>query len=142
MAGILFRWFITTISIMMVPHLISGVEVEGVGTALVAAAILGILNAIIRPILILLTLPLTVFTLGFFILVINALLFQLAGWLVGGLRIESFGSAFLASILVSIVSWIVNWALVGSSVEHTVVVRRTEDPDIVDLRRDKRGKWE
>ena len=79
MAGILIRWLITTVAILIVPHLISGVRVDSLGTALWAAAILGILNALIRPVLFLLTLPLTILTLGLFILVINALMFQLAG---------------------------------------------------------------
>ena len=84
MAGILIRWLITTAAILIVPQLISGVRVDSLGTALWAAVILGILNALIRPILFLLTLPLTILTLGLFILVINALMFQLAGALVSG----------------------------------------------------------
>ncbi len=77
-------------------------------SALFAAAVLGILNALVRPLLILLTLPLTIVTLGFFILVINALLFQLASALVPGLHVASFWSAVFASVIVSIVSWILN----------------------------------
>ncbi|MFH0824006.1 MAG: phage holin family protein, partial [Pseudomonadota bacterium] len=66
MPGILFRWLMTTLAIMMVPYLVSGVTVQGFGSALAAAAVLGILNAFIRPILVFFTLPLTVLTLGFF----------------------------------------------------------------------------
>ncbi len=108
MAGILIRWLLTTVAILIVPHLISGVRVDSLGTALWAAAILGILNALIRPVLFLLTLPLTILTLGLFILVINALMFQLAGALVSGFHVDSFWSAFFASIIVSLVSWIMS----------------------------------
>jgi putative membrane protein len=107
----------------MVPHLISGVHVASFGTALAAAAILGVLNAILRPILILLTLPLTVLSLGLFLLIINAGLFELAGTLVTGFRVDSFGSAFLASLIVSIVSWVMNSRFERSGGSYTVVVR-------------------
>ena len=142
MPGILIRWLITTLAIMVIPHLISGVRVEGFGTALAAAAILGILNALVRPILIILTLPLTVITLGVFILVINALLFQLAGAVVSGFHIDSFWSALLGSLIVSVVSWIMNFAIAGEMGEQTVWIRRRRDPDSIDMRRGKNGKWE
>lgn len=102
----LVRWVITSLTILMIPSLVSGVNVRDFGTALAAAAVLGVLNMIVKPILVLLTLPLTFVTLGLFLLVINALIFQFAGALVSGLQIESFGPALLASIIVSIVSWV------------------------------------
>jgi len=142
MPGILIRWLVTTLAILMIPHLISGVHVEGIGSALAAAAILGILNALIRPILILLTLPLTIVTLGLFILVINALLFQFAGWVVSGLHIESFWSALFGSLIVSVVSWIMNSALPSSAIERTIIIKRSGDPRVIDMRRDKDDKWE
>jgi len=140
MPGMILRWFITTIAVLIVPYLISGVKVEGLGTALIAAAILGVLNALVRPILILLTLPLTVVTLGFFILIINALLFQLAGAVVPGLQVDSFWSAFFASLIVSLVSWIMNSAVAGGGGEKTVIFTRWNDS--VDMRRRRNGKWE
>ncbi|MEW6112459.1 MAG: phage holin family protein [Thermodesulfobacteriota bacterium] len=142
MPGILIRWLVTTLAILMIPHLISGVRVEGIGSALAAAAILGILNALIRPILIILTLPLTIVTLGLFILVINALLFQFAGWVVSGLHIDSFWSALFGSLIVSIVSWIMNSALPSRDMEQTIIIRRSGDPRVIDMRRDKDDKWE
>jgi putative membrane protein len=141
MPGILIRWLITTAAVLLVPYLVSGVQVKGLGSALIAAAILGIMNALVRPVLILLTLPLTIVTLGFFILIINALLFQLAGAIVPGLHVASFWSAFFASIIVSIVSWIMNFVVAGGGGERTVIVRRW-DSDTVDMRRGKGGKWE
>jgi putative membrane protein len=140
MAGILIRWLITTVAILIIPHLISGVQVDSLGTALWAAAILGILNALIRPVLFLLTLPLTILTLGLFILVINALLFQLAGALVSGFHVASFWSAFFASIIVSLVSWIMSSMVAGGGGETTVFVRRWDNT--VDMHRGKGGRWE
>ena len=69
--GLLIRWLVTALAIFMIPHLVHGVHVAGFGPALAAALVLSVLNFTVRPILILLTLPLTVFTLGFFLLVIN-----------------------------------------------------------------------
>ncbi len=142
MLGILLRWLMTTIAVLMVPYVISGVKVSGVGTALLTAVSLGVLNSLVRPILILLTLPLTVVTLGFFILIINALLFQLAGAVVPGLHVESFWSAFFASIIVSLVSWIMNSAISGGGGERTTIVVHRYGDRTIDLHRDKGGKWE
>jgi putative membrane protein len=140
MPGILIRWFITTLAIVVVPYVISGVRVEGLGTALAAGAILGILNALIRPVLIVLTLPLTVVTIGLFIFVINALLFEFAAAIVPGMHVDSFWSALFASIVVSIVSWILNSAIAGGAGERTVIVRRGSGT--IDMRRSGEGKWE
>jgi putative membrane protein len=140
MTGILIRWLITTLAILAVPYLISGVRVESFGSAMLTAAILGILNALVRPILIILTLPLTILTLGLFILIINALLFELAGALVPGMYVASFWSAFFASIIVSIVSWILNSVVAGGKGERTIMVWSRNDA--IDLRRHRGGRWE
>ncbi len=140
MPGILIRWIITTIAVLIATKLVPGVTVEDAGSALLAAAILGILNAFIRPALIILTLPLTVVTLGFFILVINALLFEFAGSIVPGFHVSSFWSAFFASIIVSIVSWITSSAISGGGGEKTVIVRGWRDS--VDLRQGRDGRWQ
>jgi len=142
MPGILLRWLITTIAVLIVPYVVSGVTVEGVGSALIAAAFLGILNALVRPLLILLTLPLTIVTLGFFILVINALLFELAAAVAPGIHVASFWSALFASIIVSIVSWLVNSAVSGGGGERTTFIVRKWGDNSIDLRRGKGGKWE
>ena len=102
------RWLLTSLAILIVPYFVGGVQVNGLGTALVAAFLLGILNVTVKPLLILFTLPLTLVTFGFFLLVVNALVFQLAGSLLPGLHVASFGSAFLASLVVSLVSWLLN----------------------------------
>jgi putative membrane protein len=106
MIGILVRWFIITVAILIAANVVPGIKVADLQTALIAAAILGILNALVRPILVLLTLPITLLTLGLFLFVINALMFQLAGHLVTGFQVASFWSALLGSLVVTIVSYV------------------------------------
>ncbi len=106
--GWIVKWLVTTLTILMVPQLISGVHVANFRTALAAGAVLGILNLLVRPLLILFTLPLTLFSLGIFLLFINAFIFEMAGWFVKGFSVDSFGSAFLAALIVSAVSWVLN----------------------------------
>ena len=122
MPGLLIRWLTITVAVLILPKLFSGVRVDDIGSALLAAAILGILNALVRPLLILLTLPLTLVTLGFFVLVINALLFMFVGSIVPGFHVDSFWWAFIASIVVSLISWIVSNMVTGGPGERTVIV--------------------
>jgi putative membrane protein len=139
----LLRWFITTLAICMVPYVVGGVRVEGFGSAMFAAAVLGILNALVRPVLILLTLPLTLVTLGLFILVINTLMFLLAGSIAPGFHVDSFWSALIGSIIVSIVSWMIHGSISPGHESATVIVKTTavDVSDGVDLRKDHGGKW-
>jgi putative membrane protein len=102
---ILLVWLLNTIALMAVAYLIPSITVASFTSALIAALILGLVNAFIRPILILLTLPVTVITLGLFILVINGLLFWLVGSVVQGFVVQGFWSGFIGAILFSIVSW-------------------------------------
>jgi putative membrane protein len=125
MFRLLLRWLVLTLTILMVPSLIGGIEVESFGAALAAAAVLGVLNVILRPILVVLTFPFTILTLGLFLLVINAVVFQIAGYLVDGIHIESFTAAFLASLVVTVVSWLLNRA---QGETKRVVVYRTHRP--------------
>ncbi len=101
------RWFIGALSIMLVGLLVPGIHIAGLWAALLTALILGILNAVLRPILLLLTLPITILTLGIFSLIINAGIFLLASSVVKGFNVDSFGAAFLGSILL----WLINWAV-------------------------------
>jgi putative membrane protein len=89
----------------VVARLVPGMEVDGVGHALLAGLVLGIVNALIRPLLVFLTLPITILTLGLFLLVINALLLKLAAALVPGFRVRGFGAAFLGALLLSVFSF-------------------------------------
>ena len=110
---LLLTWLINAAALMALPYLMHSVSVDNVGAALVAALVLGLVNTIIRPVLVVLTLPVTVVSLGLFILVINALLFWLVANLVGGFHVAGFGSAFLAAILYSVISWALSTLLLN-----------------------------
>lgn len=102
---LLVTWLINALALLALPYLMHTVTVSDFGTALVAALFLGLVNTLIRPVLVLLTLPVTLVSMGLFILVINAFLFWLVAQVVEGFHVASFGSAFLAAILYSIISW-------------------------------------
>jgi putative membrane protein len=106
--NILVHWLVVTIAILVAAHVIPGIRVDSFGAALIGAAILGVLNALVKPILVLLTLPITLLTLGLFLFVINALVFLFAGSLTSGFHVQSFWPALLGSLVVSIVSYIVH----------------------------------
>lgn len=104
--GILINWLVITIAILVAGHFIPGIRVESMGAALIGAAILAILNAVVKPVLILLTLPVTIVTLGLFLFVINALMFLAAGSLVSGFHVQSFWPALFGSLVVTFVSYV------------------------------------
>lgn len=105
---LLLRWVLSAASIIAVAYLVPGIAVRSFGTALIVAVVLGLVNATIRPILILLTLPLTIVTLGLFVIVINALMLWLVASIVKGFDITNFSSAVLGAVLIMLFSWIVN----------------------------------
>ena len=98
-------WLINALALLTVAYVLPGIEIESIWTAMVAAVVLGLVNAVIRPILILLTLPATLLTLGLFIFVINGLLFWFVGSHLQGFAVSGFWSAFFGAIIYSIVSW-------------------------------------
>ena len=102
---LLLTWLINAVALMALPYLMHSVSVTSIGTALIAALVLGLVNTLIRPLLVLLTLPVTVLSMGLFILVINAVLFWLVSTMIEGFQVAGFWSAFLAAILYSIISW-------------------------------------
>ena len=106
MVGLLLHWAISAASLMIVAYLFSGIQLQGLGAALIAPIVIGLINATIGFILKIVTFPLTVLTLGIFWLIINALMLQLAAALVPGFFIASFWSAFFGAIVLSIVSMI------------------------------------
>jgi putative membrane protein len=113
----LLLWVINALALVAIPYVVPSVSVSGVGTALVAAAILALVNTLLRPILILLTLPITILTLGLFTLVINALLFWLVSSFVSGFVVAGFGSAFIGALAYSIISTLLAWLLLPRRVE-------------------------
>ncbi len=107
----LIRIVLNGLAIMVAASLVPGVRLSGMGTALVAGAILGFVNALIRPVLFLLTLPVTLLTLGLFIFVLNALCLGLTAAFVPGFGIDGFAAALLGACVVSVVSWVLNGLL-------------------------------
>ncbi|HEX2830833.1 MAG TPA: phage holin family protein [Burkholderiales bacterium] len=105
---ILLVWLVNALALIAVAYLVPSISVDSFGAALIAALVLGLVNAVIRPVLVLLTLPVTVVTLGLFILVINALLFWFVGSILSGFHVAGFWGAFFGSILFSIVSWLLS----------------------------------
>lgn len=99
------RWFINAAVLMLIPYLIASVRVDSFGVALLAALVIGLVNAVLRPLAILITLPINILTLGLFIFVINALLFQLAAHLVPGFWVAGFWAAFFGALLYSLISY-------------------------------------
>jgi len=111
--GLLLRIVVNALALVAVAYLVPGIGVTGFGGALIAAIVLGVVNAVLKPILIILSLPLEIITLGLFTFVINALLFWFVGQLGLGLSVHGFWPAFIGSIVLSIVSLILS-ALVRS----------------------------
>ena len=105
---ILLVWLLNALALMAVAYLVPSISVSSFWTALIAALVLGLVNAVIRPILILLTLPATVLTLGLFILVLNGLLFWLVGAFVEGFVVGGFWAGFFGAFLFSIFSWLLS----------------------------------
>ena len=105
MLRLLIVWLINALALLTVAYVLPGIQVADFGSALIAAVVLGLVNAVIRPILILLTLPATILTLGLFIFVINGLLFWLVGSYLQGFSVAGFWPGFFGAIVYSIVSW-------------------------------------
>ena len=111
MLTLLARWIVNGAALLLVAYLYPGVQVAGFFPALVAALFLGLVNAVVRPILVILTLPVTILTLGLFLFVINALLFWLVAEVVKGFNVAGFGAALLGSILYSVITLLTSWLL-------------------------------
>jgi putative membrane protein len=107
----LVHWAIVAASLWITAYLIPGVVVRSVPALLVAALVLGLVNALVRPVLTILTLPITILTLGLFYLVVNGAAFALAAALVPGFELAGFGSAIIGALLVSLVSWVLGGIL-------------------------------
>ena len=113
MAGMLIRWLILTAAILAAAYLVDGIVVTGFWAAFFAAAILGILNVFFKPLLIILTLPVNILTLGLFTVVINAVLLKMASALIAGFDIHGFWPAILGAVIISVVNWLLGTLLSG-----------------------------
>ncbi len=108
MIGFLLRWSMNLLALVIAAALIDGIKIQSIGMGILAAGILGVVNAVIRPVVLVLTLPINLLTLGLFTLVINAFMLKLVSDLVPGLVIETFRAAFWGGLVISIVSWLLN----------------------------------
>ena len=108
MSGFLLRWVLNAFALWVVSRIVPGIHASGVFATFVAALVLGVLNALVRPVLLVLTLPLNLLTLGLFTFVINALMLELTGAMVKGFTVDGFGSAILGALLLSLVSFALN----------------------------------
>jgi len=124
MKGFLFRLGITALGLWAAATIVPGVTIQDVGTLVLAALLLGVVNAVVRPVILILTLPLTLITLGLFIFVVNGISLALVAWMLPGFTLSGLGSAILGSIVVGITGWFAS-TFVGSSgrIEH---IRRIE----------------
>ena len=110
---ILAVWIINALSLLALPYIFTGIKVEGFYTAMIVALVLGLINAIARPVLIVLTLPLTVVTLGLFIFIVNGLLFWFVASFVDGFQVSGFWTAVWGAIAYSLISWACSALILG-----------------------------
>jgi putative membrane protein len=130
--GFLVRLIANALAILAAAYIVPGIEVSG-GLALIAAAlVLGLINAVVRPVLLFLTLPFTLVTLGLFIFLLNAFCLWLTSVLVKGFEIYGFWTSVLGAMIVSLVSWVVT-ILLSDRGNVVVITRRERDPDVIDI---------
>ena len=141
MRGMTIRWLILTAAVLVASYLIEGIRVDGFFSAFLAAAILGILNAFFRPVLLVLTLPINILTLGLFTFIINALLLKMVSGVISGFEVSGFWSAVFGALVISIVNWFLS-AFVNTrgSVEH-IRAEKSGD-DVIDLKQTREDRWE
>ncbi len=105
------RWLLLAAALLLVAQVYSGVQLAGFATALAASLVLGLLNTLVRPLLVLLTLPVTLLTLGLFLFVINAAMFYASAWLLDGFQVTGFGAALIGSLLYSLCGMVIDVAV-------------------------------
>ena len=131
MNGLIIRWLTSTAAIIVASYMIDGIRVAGVFSAIFAAAALGIFNAFLRPIALILTLPINIMSLGLFTFVINAVMLKLASGIIPGFDVHGFWASILGAFLISIISWLLNTFIGG---QGTV--------EIIDLKNRGGNRWE
>jgi putative membrane protein len=123
MRGFFIRMLISALSLWLASAIVPGMHIHGFGSILLSALLLGIVNAFFRPLVIFLTLPFTILTLGLFLFVVNAAMLGLVAWLLPGFTIATFWSALLGSLVVSIVGTILSW-MIGPHGKYELLVAR------------------
>jgi putative membrane protein len=131
MHGFFIRWLILTASIIITSYVMDGIYVRSFFSAFFAAAALGILNAVFRPIFIVLTLPITVLTLGLFLFAVNAIMLMMASGLISGFEVRGFWSAVFGSLLISLISWFL-----------TSFISEKGSIQYIDLKKVGKDRWE
>ena len=126
MRHFLFRWIVTTIAVMVTSALFSGIRYDSTGSLIAAALLLGILNAFVRPVLLILSAPLILFSLGFFVFVINALMLYWVPTFVPGFHVDGFSTAFWGAIIIGIISWVLSAFFKGSDGRVHVLTHHTQ----------------
>ena len=156
MNGILIRWLTLTGAIIFTSYLLDGIHISGFASAFFAAAMLGILNALFRPVLIILTLPINILSLGFFTFVINALLLKTASSVIRGFDVDGFWYAIFGSLIISVISWLLNSFInergsvayystdhrAGHAQQRRHPKRNNLDHDTIDLKNKGDDHWE
>jgi len=142
MMGIFIRWLILTAAIVAASYLIDGIRISGFFSAFCAAAVLGILNALFRPILFILTLPINIMTFGLFTFVINALLLKMASGVIPGFDVHGFWSAVFAALIISGVNWILSSFINEQGRLARVEKGKIEEEDYIDLEKHDDDTWE
>ena len=130
MRGLLLRWVFNAGGLLLVSYLFDGIQVASVGWAFIAALFLGVINALIRPVVLVLTLPINILTLGLFTIVVNALMLWLAGSLLAGFRVDGFWAAVGGALVLSFISFAVN-SLINDQGRW----------EVIEMRRDRGGVW-
>ena len=117
MRGLVIRWVVSAVALYLTSLVVRGIEVQGIGSLFFAAATIGILNAVVRPLILLLTLPLNILTLGLFTLVVNAAMLKLASEVVRGFEVHGFWSALGGWLLLSFFTFLINLVIGETGVE-------------------------
>ena len=140
-AKLMQRWLLLMVGVFLAAQLLSGIHYDSTGSLIAVVLILSVLNLIIRPLLILLALPFVILTLGFGVLIVNALLFSLVGEIVPGFHVDGFGSAFFGALIVSITGLIANILIGSQKVEVKIDPndergksrKLSDDDDVIDI---------
>ena len=148
MPGILIRWLTTTAAIVATAYLLDGIQVSGFFSAVFAAAVLGILNALLRPIALLLSLPIIILSLGLFTFIINALMLKMASGLIPGFSVYGFWTAIFGSLLISFISWLLNSFISEQGTVTSIHVQderfttKGDQDNTIDLEHKGDNRWE
>lgn len=137
---LLLQWLVLTISLGLASYLLEGIRIDGIWPLPVAAAILGIINTFLKPLALLLTLPINILTIGLFTLVVNAAMLSLASFLVPGFEVEGFFAAFFGALIISLTTWLIN--LIFGKITIVRYKRSSNGGDTIDLKKRRGDKWE